>query len=221
MNTIGFRALAPGLMALAAGGLWATSARATGITLYNTGVNNANAVLADGIAGDPHYTLVSVPGGSANLLVRTSAGGFPVQPFGPWFGDDGTSAWIGPNNSPTLTGVAGTYDYQTTFTLPAAGTVSIAGQWLAATAGAQILLNGTDAGAPAAGYTGFTAFSINDAPALDGVNTLDFLVTTQGVPTGLRVEFTSATANLAVPEPASLAILGLGALGLLARRRRV
>src|SRR5436190_21465609 len=61
-------------------------------SLYNTGVSSTHAVLPDGTVGDSHYSLVSVPGGTTQTLVRSSPGGFPIPP---WLGDDSSSAWIG------------------------------------------------------------------------------------------------------------------------------
>lgn len=62
-------------------------------SLFNTGVDASMTPLPDGTIGDPHYSLVSVPGGTTDILVRTSAGGYPIPPY---FGDDSSSAWIGP-----------------------------------------------------------------------------------------------------------------------------
>src|SRR5664279_94616 len=97
--------------ALAAG----TSAGAAPLNLFNTGVDNSGTPLADNTVGDPHYTLVSVPGGSTtDILVRTSSTGFPIPPY---ILDDSISAWIGPYNAHDLTGPVGYYDYRITFNL--------------------------------------------------------------------------------------------------------
>jgi hypothetical protein len=98
--------------------LWAAQAQATPITtLYNTGVDDSHAVLADGPIGDPHYALNSVPIGSRTAIrVVTSASSFPA-----WVGDNQSSRWIGPNNSldhnGDMSGPQGGYIYQTTFSL--------------------------------------------------------------------------------------------------------
>ena len=43
-------------------------------TLFNTGVDAAGTPLPDDTIGDPHYSLFSVPSGTTELRVRTSAG---------------------------------------------------------------------------------------------------------------------------------------------------
>jgi hypothetical protein len=216
-----------GFALVAALGLFApTAARAASpITLFNTGVDSTGTPLPNGTVGDSHFSMTSVPlGSSSTPAIRTSAGGFPIQPSGPWVGDDGVSTWIGPSNDAFLDGPSGNYTYETTFTLPAAGTVNITGQWAAANSqGFDILLNGISQSAPSASYVSFTPFGFSGA-GLSGLNTLDFLVGNTTGPTGLRVEFSSATVDFStpvtVPEPASLTILGLGAMGLLMRRRK-
>jgi hypothetical protein len=172
------------------------------IPLFNTGVNAVGTPLPDGTIGDPHYQLVSVPGSTTAIRVRTSAGGFPIPPY---FGDDASSAWIGPNNDNSLDGPGGLYDYQTSFSLAglSPSTASITGGWSSDNDGVRILLNGIDTGNPGTSFTqfsaGFAPFSVT-AGFLPGINTLDFIVDNGGGPTALRVEMTGTAA---VPEPAS------------------
>ena len=186
-------------------------------TLFDTGVDAAGNPLPNGSL-DTHYTLTTVPSGTAQLAVHTSAGGYPV---GPWIGDDSLSAWIGPKNDPQLDGPVGYYDYETTFTLngfdPA--TVSITGQWSADNEGINILINGVATGQTTNGgetaFNGFTPFTISSG-FVPGVNTIDFIVNNDGGPTGLRVEMTGA-ASLAsiIPEPSSLAAFATGLVALM------
>jgi hypothetical protein len=186
-------------------------------TLFDTGVDASGTPLADSTVGDPHYSLVSVPAGSVSqLLVRTSAGGFPIPPY---FGNDSLSDWIGPNNDHSLDGPVGLYDYRTTFSLAGfnPATASITGGWSSDNDGRQILLNGVDTGNPPTSFTqfssGFASFSVSSG-FLPGVNTLDFIVSNGGGPTALRVEMSGTASSAAVPEPATLTLLGIGAVSL-------
>jgi len=213
-------------VAFAAALFASTSAGAATLTLFNTGVDSSGSVLPDGTVSDPHYTLVSVPGGTTQTLVRTSAGGFPIPPY---IGDNSLSAWIGPNNANDLTGPDGNYDYQMTFSLVGfnAATASITGRWSSDNAGISILLNGVDTGNAGTSSTQYSAFApfIISSGFVSGLNTLDFLVNNEpgstDNPTALRVEL-SGTADMATPLPAALPIFasGLGVLGILARRRK-
>jgi len=183
-------------------------------TLFNTGVGSTGSPLANATIGDPHYSLVSVPGGTTSIRVVTSANGFPV---GPWIGDDSVSAWIGPNNDSQADGPIGHYDYRTTFDLTgfAPSTASITGLWATDNEGINILINGVSTGntiGAAQGFTSFTPFSITGG-FVSGINTLDFIVNNDAGPTGLRVEM-QGMALTVVPEPATATLLLISAVGL-------
>lgn len=165
----------------------------TSITgLFNTGVDACGRPLADGTVGDPHYKLITVPGGTTDIRVRTSAGGVPIPPF---LADNSDSTWIGPNGDDMLTGPAGEYVYRTSFNLTGVtlSGVSIVGQWCTDNDGVRIVLNGVDTGIPP---TAFEQFELAFAPFIIssgfvlGLNTLDFVVNNGGGPTALRVEMT-------------------------------
>jgi hypothetical protein len=200
----------------------ASAAHASPIFIFDTGVDLFGVPLANGMIGDPHYVLISVPAGSAAIQVRTSAGGFPIN--GPWLGDDSLSAWIRPNNPGPPNDPVGVYDFRTTFDLTGLNpaTAVVIGQWATDNEGLNILINGTPTGFTAAGFSSWSSFTLSSG-FIAGANTLDFIVNNfsgdTGNPTGLRVEM-SGTAN-EIPEPVSFVLLGagLGALGLLRRRK--
>jgi hypothetical protein len=204
----------------------AQQAHATAITLFNTGVNATGTPLPDGTIGDPHYSLITVPGGTTNIRVRTSAGGYPIPPY---VGDNSTSAWIGPNNDAQVDGPIGTYDYRITFDLTGLNpsTASISGLWSSDNNGLAILLNGNNTGNPGTSFTQFTSFTSFSIPLgslfVSGINTLDFLVNNGGGPTGLRVEMTGQASPAGVPDSSStltLFCISIGALVVGCRRMK-
>jgi len=205
--------------------------------LFNTGVDGSGTPLADGMTGDPHYTITSVPGGTTDVRVRTSAGGFPI---GPWLGDNSTSAWIGPNNASNLNSPAGDYTIETSFTVPGIAdpsSVVISGEWATDNPGVDILLNGNSLLAAghissadlSGGFGSFTPFSFGPGvPFFQfGTNTLGFVFNNappSDNPAGLRVDNLAGSFEIGIiPEPSTLAIWSLGLLGLACcgRRRRV
>jgi len=201
-------------------------ASADTLQLYNTGVNGSGNLLADGTVGDPHYTLLSVPSGSNQTLVRTSAGGYPIPPY---LADDSLSAWIGPDNAQNLNSPPGQYVYRTTFTLPSDFvSASISGGWTSDNDGVKILLNGVDTGNPATSFTqfslGFAPFSVSSGFHA-GSNTLDFVINNGGAgdnPSALRVEMTG-TFQTPLPAviPGVLALFGISGASYVIRRRRL
>jgi len=204
-------------------------APATPIAVFNTGVNGSGIPLANNTIGDPHYVLMSVPGGTTDIRVRTSAGGWPI---GPWIADDAISAWIGPANDPILHpeweccgqtsgvgGPIGEYVYRTTFDLTGLDPITavLSGRWSTDDTGSDILLNGVSTGITITvpGYSAWSPIFI-DSGFVSGINTLDFVVKNwddvnqMGGPTGLRVEIEGRADP--IPEPGTLLLLGSGLL---------
>jgi hypothetical protein len=187
-------------------------------TLWNTGVDATGTPLPNN-ALDTHYSLFSGPIVGAPRAANDSNG----YPLPPWIGNDSISAWIGPVSDSQLNGFAGVYDYRTTFSLTgfSAASAVITGQWATDNEG-FILINGVSTGHTSSSqYSAFTAFTITSG-FVAGLNTIDFfVVNVRHSPTGLRVEQTGTANPNAVPEPAALALFGVGAAMLgLARRRR-
>jgi len=192
----------------------ASMASAAGISsLFNTGVDASGNPLPNDTIGDPHYSLVSAPYPSTQTIqVITSANGYPDPP---WVADDSVSAWIGPANDSIDDGPDGVYDYQTTFFASSAGTVDLTGVWSTDNEGVDIELNGVSTGNSNPNqFVVFTSFSI-DSTVNAGLNTLDFLVNNDGGPTGLRVEFSSATLAATATGVPEINAGGLGSLVLI------
>lgn len=176
------------------------------IAIFNTGANSTGGLDPDG-STDVHYNLVggSDPSVGSTAFVANAVHS-PIFPNGPWLLNDINSKWLSPVANANTGLNAGTYVYQTTFDLTGVdpSTVTLTGQWAAASFG-SIVLNGVPvAGASSPGPTGLSGFTINSG-FLHGINTLDFVVTnnflttflgTSPNPTGLRVQISgSGTAS--------------------------
>ncbi len=181
--------------------------------LYNSGVDDTGAALADG-ESDNHYTLVVNPGG-VDMVPATvhSSTVFPIV-AGPWLANNASCKWISPlAESAGAGGLAfdagegpGTFVYRTTvdltgFHLPS---VKITGNWSTDNFGTVLRVNGQPTGnVNTAQFVALTPFTItaSNAAFVEGVNTIDFLVqnvdATNGY-TALRVENIRA---LAYPQP--------------------
>ncbi len=184
------RALLPGSPAIDAG-----SSNLIAGLLFNTGVDNAGNVLGDSV-DDPHYTILSQPGGGSLTDVTVLDDDFPIPP---WVANEPDSRWIGPNAGDAV-GPAGNYTYRTTFDLTGLDfdnlVFAITGRWASDNQGTDILLNGVSTGQKNVEFTGYSQFTVS-AGFVPGLNTLDFVVNNAAAnpsPTGLRVDDIKLTA---------------------------
>jgi hypothetical protein len=207
------------LLALGLAAVLASSqARADSITtLYSTGVDNNHALLGAS-APDTHYTMAAGSSdGTAGLTPFVVPPGFPIPP---WVANTPTAQWITPR---AFEAVDGPFNYETTFNLTGLvpSTASITGTLSADDQVVGVELNGVlvvpPITTPDQSYTSLHAFSITSG-FVNGINTLEFLTSNNhGIVTGFIADMTGTAT--AVPEPASIALLGIGMTGFLAFRR--
>lgn len=197
--------------------VFSTPAAAAPITtLFNTGVDASGALLVGGNGTvDTHWDIVSGPG----ITVPIDA----VTYFNTaYFSDGPNSRWL----SASLSGGfdAGAYLFQTMFDLtgfnPAATSISVSCATDDRLDG--VLLNGVAVAGDCDGYGVFQNFTISSGFA-PTTNTLQFNVVDTGFPMGFRAQFTSNATPIngaAIPEPASLLLVGSGVAGMVAKARR-
>ena len=153
---------------------------------FNTGLDKARVALAD-VAVDPHWTIKNAAGKPLTAYVQTDALGYP----GYWLAPSATSKFISPFMD-TVDGAAeGPFTYTTTFTLGSGvnlATTTLNVSYASDNATDSITLNGTSiAGVTPGGYGSFVVLPVA-GPFVVGPNTISFVSSNSGGPTGFRAE---------------------------------
>jgi hypothetical protein len=194
---------------------------ASAIALATLGVNAANAGVIPGLfntdaslaadgATDPHWT---VNGGAAIVYNHPAYLTYPTARF---IAAQAGGGYTNPKNT-----------YDLVFSMAGLNplTASLSGVYAADNWGDAflngILLVQQPHQTIFPNFTALTAFSASGVDFINGLNTLEFVVTDTGPPSALLVAFTGSQASAtAVPEPLTLSIFGVGVAGAAALRRR-
>jgi PEP-CTERM motif len=198
-----------------------SAAHAVNIDLYNTGMSTpwysgAPSVIADGVV-DPFWTIASMPDTSSVSALTASANVV-------WLANNTTSKWINDNGNGGGNSPFGTYVYRTTFNLPVEADLSsvvVVLRMSQDNSFVSLKLNNVDTGFNnAASFNAWSGNATLTSGFQTGTNVLDFAINNASAtdnPQGLRVEFITAT--FGAPEPGTFALLALGGLALIKRRK--
>lgn len=154
---------------------------------FATGLDNARVPLAD-LAVDPHWTITDAMGNALTAYVQTDALGF----VGFWMQPTPTSKFLSPFVDTVDPGV-GPFTYKTTFTLATGANLAatvLTVSYASDNSTDAITLNGQNiAGVTSNGYSTFVVLPMS-GPFVVGPNTIAFVSSNSGGPTGFRAELT-------------------------------
>jgi hypothetical protein len=188
---------------------------ATAVTLnLSTGLDGSGVLQSVGGSADAHWLVDSQP---AEVIASNNK-----DWWGGWPANDSTSDWIA--KDPFSNSANGTGVYSRTFDLTGIdlNTIDFTGNWALDDEG-TLAINGHQIGAyqPHDGWQNFATqtFDVTDATWFNpGENTLTLTIANaDNFFEGVRL---NGTITAATPEPASLAIAGVGIVALFIRRRR-
>jgi len=192
--------------------------------IYNTGVDNSNAVLPGGSA-DPHWTVVYNGGSSFGAATVQSDGNLFGGCCGlaPWMLNGPDSKWVSIVDNRFQPSGQVSYDLMFDLTGFDPSTASITGGMAADGNVLAVLINGTTTGDLTSYNTWdhFTAFTINSGFQA-GANVLTFIVNHEdGDFDAFRAELTGTASLSSAPEPGTLMLMGAGLVlaGVYKRRR--
>lgn len=158
---------------------------------FNTGLDKARVALAD-VAVDPNWTVKNAAGMALTPYVQTDALGYP----GYWLAPSATSKFISPFVDTVDAAAAGPFTYTTTFSVRTGAdlaTTTLSVSYASDNATDSINLNGTAVpGVTAGSYSSFVVLPIT-GPFVIGANTISFVSSNSGGPTGFRAELSLTT----------------------------